>query len=158
MLAFFYMLRTSSPFLFSSLFKNCLQSFLCCPLLWALCPPYCLPWPGEVAICPSPGWLLLQEQLAPVTPPRPRYSRALGPNMSPLCLIRPGKESCPVVGLFSPLLLQKASKSEWERGLITPMLIRLEIHCGISSLFILSSDCNVKKTNIWLARTTEAPI
>ena len=77
MLAFFYMLRTSSPFLFSSLFKkNCLQSLLCCPSLWVLCPPYHLPRPGGVPPCPSRGWLLLQEPLAPITPPRPRCSRA----------------------------------------------------------------------------------
>lgn len=76
MLAFFYMLLLP-PFLFSFLFKknayrasSVARRFGCCA------HPSHLPWPGEGVPCPSPGWLLLQEPLAPITSPKPRCFRA----------------------------------------------------------------------------------
>lgn len=57
-----------------------------------------------------------------------------------------------------PPAAQSEQFGEADGVLVTRMLIGLKIYCGILSLFILSSDCNVKKANGWLARATEAPV
>lgn len=92
-----------------------------------------------------PIFLPLLKTAYGTSPVGSRFGRCIHPV---LCI---GREEQPPAALSEQF-------GEADGVLVSHMLIGLKIYCGIVSLFILSSDCNVKEANGWLARATEAPL